>query len=183
MNTQELLLDFLQVYKDGIHTSLKGLPQEAFAWQPDPEANHIAATLWHISRLLDMGAVMRLENKPIDDELWFTNGWQTKTGYDPRGLGLRGWGVLIGYSVAEMKAVPILPLAEALAYFDECHAAYSAIIRAAPAERLLEKAPGGEPQRSYYEWTRIYLTDGFRHTGEIQAIRAMWERKFGKQEA
>jgi hypothetical protein len=183
MNSKELLLDFLQVYKDGIHATLKDLPAEAFVWQPDPEANHLAATLWHISRLLDMGATMRLNNKPIDDELWFTNGWLTKTGYDPRGLGMRGWGVLIGYSVPEMKAVPILPPTDALAYYDECHAAYTEIIRALPVENLQEKAPGGDPQRSYYEWTRIYLTDGMRHTGEIQAIKAMWERKHVKREA
>lgn len=176
MNAQFILLDLLQTYKDGIDSSLKDLPSAAWTYQPDPAANHIAVTIWHLARLMDMFVVMRLLNKSIDEEQWFTNGWLKKTNYDPRGKGARGLGVLIGYTAEEMLQVPVLSIEDMKKYFDDTHTALVDIIKNLPPENLEEKAPGGDPQRTYYEWVRLCLIDGIRHTGEILAIKSMWER-------
>jgi hypothetical protein len=176
MNSQEILLDLLQSYKDGVDATLKDLPAEALTFQPDPEANHIAVTMWHLGRIMDMVVVMRIQNKTIDDELWFVNNWMEKTGYDPRGKGSRGLGVLIGFSVAEMLQVPVLSLDDMKKYFDETFSALVNIVKELTPEQLDEKASGGDPQRTYYEWTKICLSDGMRHTGEMLAIKSMWER-------
>lgn len=181
MNSQEILLDLLQTYKDGVDSVLKDIPVEALTFQPDPEANHIAVTMWHLGRVLDMVVVMRIQNKLIDDEQWFANGWMNNTGYDPRGKGSRGLGVLIGFSVEEMLQVPVLSLDDMKKYFEETHSALVDIVKDLSPERLAEKAPGGDPQRSYYEWVKICLSDGIRHTGEMLAIKSMWERKNNKR--
>lgn len=177
MDAQAVLLDLLDGYAVGLRQALKDLPAPALVWQPDPEANHISATLWHSCRVMDTVKVLRMDNRPAADQLWFTGGWAARTGYDPRGLGARGMGNLIGYSVAEMLAVPVLPLADALAYFEACHGALAEAVRALPGDQLAATAPGGDPQRTYYEWTRICLLDGLAHRGEISALRAMWERQ------
>jgi len=177
MKSTDIILDLLQTYKNGIESSLKDLPTEAWTYQPDPEANHIAVTIWHLARLMDMFVVMRLQIKPIDDELWFTNGWMEKTGYDPRGIGSRGLGVLIGYSAEEMLQVPVLSIEDMQNYFNDTHTALVDLIKNLPDEKLDEQAPGGDPKRTYYEWAKLLLNDGLRHTGEILAIKSMWERK------
>ncbi|HSG43568.1 MAG TPA: DinB family protein [Anaerolineales bacterium] len=177
MNAKNLILDLLQTYKEGIDNSLKDLAPEAWTYQPDPKANHIAVTIWHLARLMDMFVVMRLQNNPIDDEKWFTDGWMEKTGYDPRGKGARGLGVLIGYTPEEMLQVPVLPMEEMKKYFDDTHAALVDNYNNLSPEGLDEQAPGGDPRRTYYEWVKLILNDGLRHTGEILAIKAMCERK------
>jgi hypothetical protein len=177
MNSKDILLDLLQSYKDGIDFVFKDLPDDALTFQPDPEANHIAVTMWHISRIMDMMVVMRIQNKPIDDEQWFTKGWMDKTGYDPRGKGVRGLGVLIGYSVEEMLAVPVMSREDILKYFNDTLSALTEVVNGISPEQFSEKALGGDPQRTYYEWVKICLSDGIRHTGEMLAIRSMWERK------
>lgn len=177
MNSKDILLDLLQSYKDGIDYVFKDLPDDALTFQPDPEANHIAVTMWHISRIMDMVVTMRIQNKPIEDEQWFVDGWMDKTGYDPRGKGSRGLGVLIGYSVEEMLAVPVMPREDMLNYFNDTLSALTEVVNGLAPEQFSEKAPGGDPQRSYYEWIKICLSDGIRHTGEMLAIRSMWERK------
>ncbi len=173
---KEVILDLLKTYKEGIDYVLKDLPAGAWAYQPDPEANHIAVTIWHLARIMDLAVVMRIDNQPIEEELWFKNGWMEKTGYDPRGIGSRGLGILIGYSVEEMMAVPVLPQAEMMQYFDETMDALVAVFAGLGDHQLDELAPGGDPQRSYYEWFKICLSDGYRHTGEMLAIKASYER-------
>lgn len=177
MNSKDILLDLLQSYKDGVDAVLKDIPAEALTFQPDPEANHIAVTMWHLGRIMDMVVVMRIQNKTIEEEQWFVNDWMNKTGYDPRGKGSRGLGVLIGFSVEEMLQVPVLSLDDMKKYFDETLSALNNIVKDLSPEQLSEKAPGGDPQRSYYEWVKICLSDGIRHTGEMLAIKSMWERK------
>lgn len=177
MNSKEILLDLLQSYKDGIESVLKDLPSQALTFQPDPEANHIAVTMWHLGRIMDMMVVMRIQNKLIDQEQWFTKGWMQKYNYDPRGKGARGLGVLIGFSVEEMMRVPVMSPEDMKQYFDDTHSALVEIVNNLNQEQFGEKAAGGDPQRSYYEWVKICLSDGIRHTGEMLAIKSMWERK------
>lgn len=177
MTSKDTLLDFMETYKRGIHTSLENLPAEALAWQPDPEANSIAVTLWHLARVMDAVYVHRMLKQPADTELWFTQGWAEKYAYDPRGLGSNKLGMLTGFSVEEMQAVPVMQPEDLLAYFNAAYGQLEAYLQSSTPESLQELAPGSDPQRSFYFWVKICLVDGTRHTGEIQALRAMWERR------
>lgn len=76
-------------------------------------------TVWHISRAFDLFKVRFFENRAPKEELWHTCGWAAKTGYDPRGIGRRGFGNLVGYTQEEVEAVPILSAGDLLAYFDQ----------------------------------------------------------------
>ena len=176
-NAKDVLLDLMDTYKRGILTSLEGLTTEALTFQPDDEANHIAVTIWHLSRIMDGLYVHRMFALDAENELWFTQGWAEKYNYDPRGKGSNKLDMLTGYSVEEMKAVPIMSLEDMLTYFDAAHQKMVEFLNEATLEKLQELAPGSDPKREFYFWVKITLIDGTRHTGEIQAIRAMWERK------
>ena len=120
MTDQEVLLDLLDTFGQGVQHTVGGMSLDCLRWRPDDEANNIAVTLWHVSRALDLLKVRVLEGRAPEDELWQINGWATQTGYDPRGIGWSGAGNLSGYTQDEVAAVPILPADQLLAYFEHC---------------------------------------------------------------
>ena len=177
MTDKEILLDLVDFFADNLHRTIGDLSTEVLTWQPDPGANNIAVTVWHIGRLLDYLSARLLENRP-EAELWLTRGWCAQTGYDPRDIGWAGSGALIGYTQAEVEEVPILPADDLLAYFDQAHEAVSATVRDFPAGALHQLAPGcPEEAWTAYEWIRICLMNAFEHLGEIKAFVAMRERQ------
>jgi hypothetical protein len=178
MTDKELLLDLFQTLADALRLTIKDLSIDALRWQPDEEANNIAVTVWHISRALDLFKVCFFENRAPEEELWYTRGWAAKTGYDPKGIGRRGFGNLVGYTQEEVKAVPILSADDLLAYFDQVYEAMVAYLHALPAEALYQPAAGSPVEEfTTYNWLRNLLVDGLAHWGEIKAIEHMWERR------
>ena len=178
MTDKELLLDLYQTLADALHRTIQDLPFGTLHWQPDKEANNIAVTVWHISRAFDLFKVRFFENRAPEEELWHTRGWVAKTGYDPRGIGGRGFGNLYGYTQEEVEAVPILSADDLLAYFDQVHEAMITYLSNLPAEALYRPAAGSPVEEfTMYDWLRNLLVDGLAHWGEIKAIKAMWERR------
>jgi hypothetical protein len=159
MNDKEILLDILAHFSGWVQWVMDGMTLDTLRWQPDKEANNIAVTMWHISRSFDLLKVRLMENRPVEEELWFTKGWASKTGYDPRG---KGW---------------ILPVGELLQYFDEAIEALHSYLENKPTDALYENAPGwpADPQTAYV-CIRNFLMDSLGHLGEIRAIKAMKER-------
>ena len=116
MTNVELLNEWLRDLEEGLCHEIRDLTIEELSWQPDPEANSIGVTVWHISRWLDLLKVRVLDSLPPEDELWHTRGWAARTGYDPRGLGYKGYGTVTGYTQEEVAAIPILTADEQLTY-------------------------------------------------------------------
>ncbi|MCP4139133.1 MAG: DinB family protein [Chloroflexi bacterium] len=175
LTSKDTLIDLMDAYKRGVHAALKDLPQEALVWQPDDEANHIAVTIWHLGRVMDSVKAVRMEAADPSEQLWFKEGWAEKYDYDPRGIGDGGTGILTGYSVEEMLAVPVMSAEDMQSYFDQCFQAVYDFLEKSTSESLQENSPGSE--RKFYFWVKICIIDGTRHTGELLALRSMWERK------
>jgi hypothetical protein len=108
MNHKDVLIDMLQHFGYVLHRTITDLPMDALQWQPDSEANNIAVTVWHVCRALDVLKVKIIENKPDQNQLWYHMGWASKTNYVPAGLGIGGFGNLSGYTLDQVKAVPVL---------------------------------------------------------------------------
>ena len=178
MTFKEFLLDLIDFFADNLHKAIDGLPAEAMAWQPDPGANSIAVTTWHIARLFDILTVRLLEDRCVEDELWAARGWRDRTGYDTRGIAAYGFGALIGYTRAEVEEVPILSADELLSYFDQVRKALCITLNDTSAEALIEVAPGwAQGPWTAYEWIRIVVFNSMEHLGEIRAFKAMQERQ------
>ncbi|MBN1318239.1 MAG: DinB family protein [Anaerolineales bacterium] len=64
MTDKELLLDFLDYFAGMLQWTLDGITQHELTWQPDPEANNIAVTVWHVSRAFDVFKVHLFQNQP-----------------------------------------------------------------------------------------------------------------------
>jgi len=176
MRDVEILTDLIEKLGDDVRAEIGELSQEELDWQPDPEANSIGVTVWHFSRWLDVLAERALADQPAEQELWHTRGWAARTGYDPRGAGYEGLGVLTGYTLAEVAAVPHLPTGDLLEYLGQVCAALRERLLALPEGGLYQPAPGLGSRRTPYKWVRSILMGCFGHVGEIEALKAMRER-------
>jgi len=182
MNPVDVLMDIFEHFAYGLHRTIADLPREGMQWQPDPEANNIAVTVWHICRSLDILKVKIIENKSDQNQLWYARGWAARTDYDPSGLGFGGFGNLAAYTLDQVKAVPLLSAEDSLAYFDQVYEALGEYLKKVKVEALKEPPMGwpsftGSPSPdSVYDVILMFLMDNREHLGEIKAIRAMWYR-------
>jgi hypothetical protein len=182
MNPKDVLIDMLDHFAFGLHRTITDLPKDALQWQPDSEANNIAVTVWHVCRALDVLKVKIIENKPNPNQLWYAKGWASKTNYDPSGFGIGGFGNLAGYTLDQVKAVPLLSAGELLEYFDQVYEALCDYLKNMKVEAL-EESPMGWPSitgapapENVYVVILMFLMDNREHLGEIKAIKAMWHR-------
>lgn len=185
MDAHDMLLDLFETYAALLRRALQDLPAAALVWRPDPQANNIAVTVWHMARALDLLTARLLDGRPSETELWFSAGWAARTGYDPRGLGWGGFGNLAGYTPEQVAAVPLLSAAELLEYFEQARAAFDAYLPTMAEQRLYGPVQGLAltPAPTAYAVIRNFLADGLGHVGEIRAIRAMWERRASAEQA
>jgi hypothetical protein len=177
MEATALLEDWVQKLAGQVRQEVERLSPEELNWQPDAEANSIGVTIWHFSRWLDLLKVRALENRPPSEEQWFTRGWSERTGYDPRGLGYAGLGALTGYTPEEVRRVPQLSGAEVLSYLDQVSGALREHLSRLPEEALGRAALGFDGRRTAYDWITSILMGCFGHLGEIEALKAMYQRR------
>jgi DinB superfamily len=177
MNDLELLAELIGDLARDLRPVIEPLTADEIAWQPGQQANSIGVTLWHIGRGLDLLAVRVLQNKPPEEELWHTLGWRERTGYDPRGFGYGGWGVLTGYSWEDVQRIPALSAGELLEYLHQTSTAAAAQVANMGSEEARQPAPGLMDGRlTYFRWIKEFYKGFQAHVGEIVAIKELMSR-------
>ena len=177
MNDVEMLAELVGDIARDLRPEIEPLSIEQLAWEPGPQANSIGVTLWHIARGLDFLGTRVVHGKSTEDELWHTNGWREKTGYDPRGLGYGGWGVVTGYTWEQVQDIPKLSAGELLQYLDEAIAALAAAMGSLTSESARQPVPelmGG--RLTYFRWIKEFYKGFQAYVGEIVAIKAQMEK-------
>ncbi|MDX1416839.1 MAG: DinB family protein [Candidatus Promineifilaceae bacterium] len=176
MDRKVVLFELMDTNDWYIHDLLEKGDREMLYWTPDGRGNSISVTIWHAARALDVFLHQHVLGGGAESELWFASGWAERTGYDPRGIGTHGWGMLTGYSEEEVQAVPRFETAVLRGYYDEVLGAVRGYLRETADEALNEMAPGYEGKQTFYFWVRHPIFDLTRHVGEILALKALWER-------
>ena len=149
------------------------VPDEVLYKRPGVSQNPIGFIYWHILRIWDLDHSLRTGTNPLKDDLWHREDFATKTGYTPDGLGLRGLGMGVGYSDAEVDGVRISRdlLAEYLAVLVAATNAYldSADDESLRAERPSPLSPGSTMNSA----SRLQHTvsHSYHHLGEIRFIK------------
>ena len=177
MTPTEMLIDLIDFNATWMKNSVAEMSPELLAWRTDPGGNSINNSIWHASRMLDIFQTRFLEGKEQEDELYFADKWDEKLGYDSRGIGLLEMGSLIGYSQAEVEAVPFFEMEALWGYFDAVHEKTKAYLADLPEGALHELRTGFNSEQPVYAWVRHVYLDEVRHLGEILAIQAMWQRQ------
>ncbi|OGO62464.1 MAG: hypothetical protein A2030_01655 [Chloroflexi bacterium RBG_19FT_COMBO_50_10] len=130
--------------------------------------------MWHIARGLDFLATRVFLQKPAEDELWHANGWCEKTGYDPRGIGYAGWGVLTGYTWEEVLALPRLTASELMQYLGDTRTALTSQVRTFTSDTIHQPAKAIlDGKLTYFRWVKEFYKGFQAHIGEIVAIKAL----------
>ncbi|HEX8598602.1 MAG TPA: DinB family protein [Chloroflexia bacterium] len=176
MTDKEVLLDLMSDIGSEIRDEIGDLSAQELAWQPDPQANSIGVTVWHVARWLDVLAARILHTGAAEDELWHMQGWAERTGYDPRGIGASGLGNVTGYTMEEVAAIPPMSATDLLDYLDSAIEAVNGRIAAMPDGALHETVPGIGKSRTAYGWVKLLLKGCMGHVGEIQTLKSMRER-------
>jgi hypothetical protein len=181
MNANEVLIDLLEDNRRRLHRVFDDMSDECIMWRPDPDANSIAITVWHMARILDVFLTQQTKGRPSAEEVWFGRNWAQLTGYDPRGLGQNGWGMLTGFSQTDVAAMPQLTRAQVLGYLNNVYDAVTEYLSDISIDQLLSPAPGFEGRYSKYQCIQMALLDNVRHLGEVFAIQARWDRQETRQ--
>lgn len=172
----DVLIDLLDDNQRRLQRVIGDVNDRCLHWKPDPGANTIALTLWHMGRLLDVFLTQHVKGRGAAEECWAAQGWKARTGYDPQGIGRDGWGTLNDYTPDEIAAIPALSREDLLAYLAQVYDAARDYIRRTPMEALAVAAPGLEGKYTRYQALTMALMDNVRHMGEIIALKNMWER-------
>ncbi|HEY0070495.1 MAG TPA: DinB family protein [Chloroflexia bacterium] len=177
MTDKEVLVDLMNELGGDMRDQIGEMSVEELAWQPDPQANSIGVTVWHVARWLDVLSMRILHTGADIDELWHTQGWADKTGYDPRGIGASGLGNVTGYTVEEVAGIPQMSAPDLLAYLDSTIEAVNNRIDEMPDGALYEKVPGIGKSRTAYGWIKLLMKGCMGHLGEIQTLKSIRERR------
>jgi len=178
MNELELLAELYADILQDLRPEIESMTPAELAWQPGPQANSIGVTLWHIARGMDLLAVRVLQGQAAETELWQTRGWMVRTGYDPRGIGYDGWGVVTGYTWEEVQAIPYLTAGELLEYLQQVVEVLTEQVCHLSPEAAHQPAPGlMNGKLTYYRWIKEFYKGFQAHVGEIVAIKAMYARQ------
>ncbi|MBN2548275.1 MAG: DinB family protein, partial [Anaerolineales bacterium] len=173
MNANEVLIDLLDDNQRRLKRMLKPqpgpFPEACLGYQPDPGANNITVTLWHMGRLFDLFLNQFVLGQPAAEEAWFRGGFAACYSYNPLGLGQDGWGTLNGYTPDEVRAMPVFSLEDLLAYLDQVYAEVRAYLLETPEADLFLPAPGFEGRFTRYQVIQMALMDNIRHLGELYA--------------
>lgn len=173
MTDLELLAELIEELSRDLHPEIEPLTDEELNWNPGPQANSIGVTLWHMARGMDFLGTRVLQARPAEEEYWHTKGWREKTGYDPRGIGYGGWGVVTGYAWEDVLGIPKFTAQEIMEYFDQsCHALSKQV-------RKLDQETAAEPVGEFmkgrltrFQWVKQFYKGFQAHVGEIMAIKA-----------
>lgn len=175
MQDVELYADLLGALSKWAHLEVEGLETAELAWQPDMEGNNIAVTVWHFCRWLDVTARLMLEKSP-GEEIWLTRGWAERTSYNPQGKGLRGLGVVTGYTLQEVAEIPLLSAQELLMYLDQVCETLTFFLRALPSSEPLQQPVSENNPLTKQQLLQQVFMGSCGHMGEIEALKAMMKR-------
>jgi hypothetical protein len=176
MNANNVLIDLLEDNRRRLYRGFRNMSDDCLLWKPEPGANSIAITTWHMARMFDVFLTQQAKGTSPGEECWFRCGWAEQTGYDPRGLGQNGWGMLTGYTQDEVAAMPQMTRTQVLDYLDCVYDAVKEYLAGISAEKLQMPGGGFEGKYTIYQCIQMALLDNVRHLGEIFAIEARWNR-------
>ena len=177
MNANEMLIDLLEDNRRRLHRVFNAMSDECVFWKPDKETNNIEVTVWHMARIFDVFLTRQAKGDSAEEECWFRFGWAKKTGYDPRGIGQNGWGMITGYTQEEVVAIPKLTREQILEHLNDVYDTVKEYLSNIPVEKLQSPSAGFNAKYTKYQCIQMALLDNVRHLGEIYALKARWDRK------
>ena len=139
--------EMIESTSDAIASRVEDVPADKLHARPGPHLNPVGWNYWHALRVWDLDINWQIKGQRPTEDAWHRGGFTDKSGYNPDGIGMRGTGIGLGYTDAEVDALSVISmdvlqeyhemlLAETMSYLDEANE--EEIRRTIPA-------PGGRP--------------------------------------
>lgn len=157
-------------YLEELKKAVDGVSDAEAYSQPSPDSNHIGWLVWHMARVEDywINGVLR-----DADQVWNRGGWDDKFGMDSEARGA-------GQSIDEVKAMPMVKMADLLAYFDAVRSETAPAIESLDEEKLAAEIEHPRFGTITGRWLVGHIiVEESQHTGQVALIRGMM-RGFGK---
>jgi len=166
MDARDLALHSLNEIQEALTKAVDGLSQDDMMRQPQPGANHIAFTLWHMARVEDWFIHYLFQRVP---QVWESGRWHEKTGLsdDPRVIGF-------GYTAEQVAGFPPVALRDLVAYGEAVRAETTAYLRGLEPDKLDEIVTSrffGEV--SIGSLVSHLIVELAQHAGQVAYIRGL----------
>lgn len=129
MNEIETYRTIIEQAHSLLERTVSDIPDEDFGKRPGPSLNPANFIYFHVLRHWDRDVNVLTRGQSPQEDAWHRHGIGDELDYQPDGIGMRGLGTGIGYSDAEVDAVPAnrdalnnyrqILLSETMAYLDE----------------------------------------------------------------
>lgn len=127
-------------------SSIEGFPEKKLNTRPGPHQNPAGFIYFHVLRHWDRDINVLIRRQGLQKDAWHRGGFAEELDYFPVGLGYNGLGTGIGYTDAEVDAVP--------ARLDVLMR-YQELLNGETAEFL----PALSPEQLHQELTHEYVPD------------------------
>jgi len=150
-------------YLTELKSKLEGLTDAELRWQATLDSNSIVWLVWHMAKVED-GWI----NNSIagGESVWDSGGWADKTGISVEGSGY-------GQTADEVRAMPAVPVADLVEYFDAVRAASFKVIDGISDEDLSKMFTRGNRSVTWSWILGHVLAEEAQHLGQIGFIRGM----------
>ncbi len=142
--------------------------------RPGAKLNPVGFLYWHLLRVWDFDLALSAGTSPTED-IWHRGDYAERSGYQPDGLGLRGTGMGVGYTDAQVDAVRV-PTDILIAYHQQLLAETTALLATADDATLRASRPSpANPGQQITGTARLQHTvsHSHGHLGEIRFIKGM----------
>lgn len=148
------------------------VPDDLLYTRPGPSRNNIGFIYWHLLRIWDLDLSF-CKGTPLAEDVWHRGEYAAESGYNPDGLGLRGLGMGVGYTDAEVDAVAV-PRAILSDYHQHLLAEMTAYLAGADDEALRTPHPSpADPTQQIRSTDRLQHTiaHSYNHVGELRFVK------------
>lgn len=166
---RDLLRDGFDRIHDGVPAVVDGLTPEQLLWRPDPEANHLAWLVWHLSRQADAQLAALADR----EQAWTADGWAERFDlpYPTEAHGYAMSGDDVGAFVLDDPAL-------LTGYADAVHSLTLEVIDALDPETLARVIDADwDPPVTVAVRVVSVLDDAAKHLGQAEYLRGLIERR------
>lgn len=165
----DLLVDGFGRIRDGVPEVVDGLAAEELLWRPDPDANHIAWLVWHLSRQQDE-QMAHLGGNP---SAWRSGEWSGRFGlpYPPDAHGY-------GMTSEEVGAFALDDPQVLIDYHTAVHELTLGVVGGLGADdfkRVIDRS--WDPPVTVSVRIVSVLDDSAKHLGQAEYVRGMVRRR------
>ena len=175
MNEGAAYREMIQSTSDAIASRVEEVAADKLHARPGDGLNPVGWNYWHALRVWDLDINWMINGQDPAEDAWHRGDFTTKSGYNPDGIGMRGTGIGLGYSDAEVDALSVIDLSVLKDYHAMLLAETMSYLDGADDADIRRTIPGlgGREDTSVAARLQHIVTHTWGHIGELSYAKGM----------